>query len=206
MTETAQVRDLVAKLRNRLGLVVPSAEDDDGMRVSALAATGRLVTAPGQTIASAWGNTTYDQTTNVFTSAADRDAQWTAPKEGARCFLLDTHLQYIRHTAGWVVDQPYRTLAYQSVFGVAATGGVGPVAYPGAVQSRHRAVDMDFQRRSGQRLGRRGDVSARDHRHQFRVQPLQPDRRPNTERDYPCERACYRGVAVNGNHDHVRQR
>ena len=65
------------------------------------AATGRIQVAPGQTIASTWGNTAWDQTQNVFASAADRDAQWPAPLDGARCFLLDTLTPWIRRGGAW---------------------------------------------------------------------------------------------------------
>ena len=131
MTTTAQrVRDAVAQLRNTVGGIVGVVEDS-GRRVSALAASGRLVVSPGETIGSAWGNTTYDQTTQVFNNAADRDNQWPAPKEGARCYLLDTHLTYLRHATAWHEDMPYRSISWQSIIGVASTGGCGPIAYPG---------------------------------------------------------------------------
>jgi hypothetical protein len=64
-------------------------------------ATGRLVVNPGDEIQSVWGNTTYDQTMQVFTSTADRDAQWSAPLDGARCYTLDTQSAWIRRSGAW---------------------------------------------------------------------------------------------------------
>jgi hypothetical protein len=64
-------------------------------------ATGRLVVNPGDEIQSVWGNTTYDQTMQVFTSTADRDAQWTAPHDGALAYTLDTQTAWVRRAGVW---------------------------------------------------------------------------------------------------------
>jgi hypothetical protein len=64
--------------------------------------SGRIQVSPGQTIQSAqWGNIVFDQSVIPFLNAADRDAQWTAPKEGAVCYLLDVHRLYLYEAAGW---------------------------------------------------------------------------------------------------------
>jgi hypothetical protein len=66
-----------------------------------LLATGRLVVNPGDEIQSVWGNTTYDQTAQVYLSAADRDSQWTAPHDGAVCYLLDSQSPWVRRSGAW---------------------------------------------------------------------------------------------------------
>ena len=91
MTDTAVQRGL---LRNALGEVVPVVTDDEGV-IRAAAPNGRLIVAPGQTIASAWGNTTYDQTVQTYANAADRTNQWPAPNEGAVSWLMDSHSPWI---------------------------------------------------------------------------------------------------------------
>jgi hypothetical protein len=37
----------------------------------------------------------------VFASTADRDAQWSAPLDGARCYTLDTQSAWIRRAGAW---------------------------------------------------------------------------------------------------------
>jgi len=99
----ATVTDLApapAVLRNALGQIVPTVTDADGI-VRAAAPNGRLVVAPGQTIASAWGNTTYDQTMQTFASAADRTNQWPAPTEGAQSWLVDSHTPWVFRGGVW---------------------------------------------------------------------------------------------------------
>jgi hypothetical protein len=64
--------------------------------------SGRIQVSPGQTIQSAqWGNIVFDQSVIPFLNAADRDAQWPAPKEGAVCYLLDVHRLYLYEPGGW---------------------------------------------------------------------------------------------------------
>ena len=71
-------------------------------RVGALAATpGRLTVAPGQPIASSWGNTTYDQTCQCYANAGDRDNQWPAPNDGALCYLADSKTVWRRVNGVW---------------------------------------------------------------------------------------------------------
>jgi ABC-type uncharacterized transport system YnjBCD substrate-binding protein len=65
----------------------------------------RLVVAPGGVITSAWGNATHDQSTITFTSTTQRDADWPAPPDGARCYV--TGVGWQRRDAGtWKTDQP----------------------------------------------------------------------------------------------------
>ena len=62
---------------------------------------GRLSVAAGQTISSAWGNTTFDQSMQVFASVADRANQWPAPNEGAQSYLMDSHTPWIFRSGAW---------------------------------------------------------------------------------------------------------
>jgi hypothetical protein len=70
--------------------------------IQPLAATGRLTVNPGDSIASTWGNTTYDQTMEVFDTAAQRDAQWPTPHDGALAYTLDTQQAWIRRAGAWL--------------------------------------------------------------------------------------------------------
>ena len=115
-----------AKLYNAAGEVLIDLTDPG--RPVALAAAGRLV-APGQPVASAWGNTTFDQTQNVFQSAADRDAQWPAPKDGARCFTLDKGYEWVRRAGVWVDPAGYWIQAWQAIY-TASAGGIVTGNYP----------------------------------------------------------------------------
>jgi C1q domain len=73
-----------------------------GVDILAAAVTGRVVVSPGQTISSsAWGNPVWDQSVNVFASAADRDTQWPTPHDGAVCYTLDTRNLWLRRAGAW---------------------------------------------------------------------------------------------------------
>jgi hypothetical protein len=86
------------ELRNEAGqLVVPGQQ-----------ATGRLVVNPGDEIQSVWGNTTYDQTMQVYASVTDRDSQWTAPHDGALAYTIDTQSAWLRRAGAWVLIVPPR--------------------------------------------------------------------------------------------------
>lgn len=87
-------------LVNAAGDEVPTETDPAGI-VRAAAPNGRLVVAAGQTIASAWGNTTYDQTMQTFASAADRTNQWPAPNDGALSWLVDTRTPWVFRAGAW---------------------------------------------------------------------------------------------------------
>ena len=65
-------------------------------------AAGRLIVAPGDTVASVWGNTTYDQTMQVFLNPLDRDTQWPSPHDGATCYTVDTGTAWIRKSGVWL--------------------------------------------------------------------------------------------------------
>lgn len=52
-------------------------------------ATGRQTVAPGQTIASQWGNLVWDQSIQDFASGADRTTQFPTPKPGNATWLED---------------------------------------------------------------------------------------------------------------------
>jgi hypothetical protein len=70
------------------------------------ATTGRLQVNPGDTVASTWGNTTFDQTMEVFDTAAARDSQWPTPHDGAMAYTLDTQTAWMRRTGAWVAFAP----------------------------------------------------------------------------------------------------
>jgi hypothetical protein len=72
-----------------------------GEDINLRASTGRLIVNPGDVIASAWGNTTYDQTVQAYVSAADRDAQWPAPKDGAAAYTADSGSLWLRQSGLW---------------------------------------------------------------------------------------------------------
>ena len=54
-----------------------------------MATTGRRTVAPGQVVASDWGNTVWDQSVQQFDSAAQRATQYPAPKLGSISWLED---------------------------------------------------------------------------------------------------------------------
>lgn len=87
-------------LHNTLGDTVPIVTDDQGNQRAA-PPNGRLVVAAGQIIASAWGNTTYDQSFMTFANAADRTNQWPVPSEGGLSFLMDTRTPWIYRQGAW---------------------------------------------------------------------------------------------------------
>jgi len=66
-----------------------------------MVSTGRKVVAPGEIVASTWGNLLWDQSIQQFENAADRDAQFPAPKAGALVYLADTGTYWRKFAAGW---------------------------------------------------------------------------------------------------------
>jgi len=55
----------------------------------------------GNPIQAAWGNEIRDRTSQVFANAAERDAQWTAPPDGAFAVTLDDGLTHQRVLGEW---------------------------------------------------------------------------------------------------------
>lgn len=113
MTETLDPAQLITRalkqLRNAAGQLITPVLDDLGVaRLDPRAAgtAGRLVVAPGQTVSSAWGNTTFDQTVVCFANAADRTAQWPAPHEGSVSWLDDQKRLYSYTNGAWAVLLP----------------------------------------------------------------------------------------------------
>lgn len=75
-------------------------------------ATGREQVAPGQTVASNWGNDVWDQSVQCFTNGADRDNQYPSPHPGSVAYMEDTQLLVIFVPGyGWtpVAPQVYGT-------------------------------------------------------------------------------------------------
>lgn len=95
-----------------------------GEDISLLASTGRLTVSPGDTIASVWGNTTYDQTIQAYDTPAARDAQWPTPKDGAAAYTADTGTLWVRRAGAWV-SPPRGFVA--SAFNTAFSSASGPV-------------------------------------------------------------------------------
>lgn len=86
---------------NIAGQAVQILADPRDGSLRAAAPNGRLTVAVGQTIESAWGNTTYDQTMQTFASSADRTNQWPAPNEGSLSYLVDSHTPWIFRNGAW---------------------------------------------------------------------------------------------------------
>lgn len=72
-----------------------------GAEVTPLGSNGRLVVHPGDTIASVWGNTTYDQTVQQYASVADRNTQWPTPADGSVSYTTDTGTLWVRRSGAW---------------------------------------------------------------------------------------------------------
>lgn len=64
-------------------------------------ATGRKTVAPGQTIASEWGNFAWDQSVQQFASTADRNTQFPAPLDGAVCYTAVEKTWWVRVSGVW---------------------------------------------------------------------------------------------------------
>jgi hypothetical protein len=59
--------------------------------------------AAGQKVASTWGNEVRDRTCQVFATAAERDAQWVTPPNGALCVCLDSGAVMTRRGGRWEI-------------------------------------------------------------------------------------------------------
>lgn len=55
----------------------------------------------GADILTTWGNEIRDRTAQVFASAAERDAQWPAPPDGAISYTADTGTLWLRRAGAW---------------------------------------------------------------------------------------------------------
>jgi len=79
----------------------------------------------GNIILASWGNEVRDRTRQVFATAAERDAQWAAPPNGAECVTLDTGTTWYRLAGAWRVgNDPYlfSFKVYQAGTGVNVPG------------------------------------------------------------------------------------
>lgn len=66
-------------------------------------ATGRKTVVVGQVLdPDVWGNPLWDQSVQTFTSAADRTAQFAAPKQGAVTWLEDVKRLEVFNGTAWV--------------------------------------------------------------------------------------------------------
>ena len=98
-----QLQSHLSTLKNRAGQRIRMARDSTGTPVATAGLpVGRVVVAPGLAVeASEWGNTTYDQTVQVFANASTRSQQWPTPLEGARSWLMDSHSLWVYSQGKW---------------------------------------------------------------------------------------------------------
>ena len=117
-------------------------------------ATGRQTVAPGQTIASQWGNLVWDQSIQDFATVADRGSQHPSPKPGNAAWLEDTKTLTIWTGTNWQnvmisLAGSGGAVSIQSQNTVVTTNsGAGfsvtfPVAFPVGAQPRIVAMDGD---------------------------------------------------------------
>jgi hypothetical protein len=100
---------------------------DNGTPTPSPLAAGRLHVNPGDTIASTWGNSVFDQSVNQFASIADRDAQWASPPDGALCYTASEKTLWARLSGAWLrlIPQGVKARAYRQA---AWTSGGGSAA------------------------------------------------------------------------------
>jgi hypothetical protein len=102
-------------------------------------ATGRKTVAPGQVIASDWGNLTWDQTVQQFASTADRNTQFPAPKAGAHSWTDAEKTEWLFDGTAWIpVRAPWAS--YTPAWGV-ESGGAAGVLGNGTLLGRYRITD-----------------------------------------------------------------
>lgn len=78
-------------------------------------ATGRKTVVVGQNIDPvAWGNPLWDQSVQTFASAADRTAQFAAPKQGAVTWLEDVKRLEVYNGTAWVTIAPVVQAGYMT--------------------------------------------------------------------------------------------
>jgi hypothetical protein len=101
----AEVDAIIARMQARLAAQAEPLRNMAGELLEAVALagtpTGRIQVSPGQTIASTWGNTDWDQTVQCFASNADRDNQYPAPHDGALAYTADTATVWKYAGTGW---------------------------------------------------------------------------------------------------------
>jgi hypothetical protein len=90
-------------------------------------AAGRVAVAPGEPVASQWGNLTFDQSAICFASAADRDAQWATPHPGAICYTEAEATHWARNATAWVAlgagaSSRHACRGYPSAYSTGAAG------------------------------------------------------------------------------------
>ena len=85
---------------------------------------GRLQVNPGDTIQSAWGNATYDQSVQQYATVADRTAQWPTPADGALSYTVDQALLWLRRQGAWTALSP---VAASAPAGAVTISGLTPI-------------------------------------------------------------------------------
>jgi hypothetical protein len=66
-----------------------------------MAGDGRNQVVNLSVIDQAWGNAIADRTIQSYASAADRDQQWAAPRNGSIAYTVDTDEFWVRRGAAW---------------------------------------------------------------------------------------------------------
>lgn len=63
---------------------------------------GRNQVVPDSIIDPDWGNAIADRTNQTYANAADRDAQWVTPQDGAICYTADTDTFWFHDNGKWM--------------------------------------------------------------------------------------------------------
>ena len=100
-----------------------------------MATRGRETVAPGEIVASDWGNAVWDQSVQAFDTAADRTAQFPAPQPGAVTYQADTGLHYVFTGGAWKPLRP-----------AAVAAGTASVTFTGTDQAPTLAVTFPVGR------------------------------------------------------------
>jgi hypothetical protein len=113
-------------------------------------ATGRKTVVVGQVIApTAWGNPLWDQSVQTFTGAADRTAQFPAPKQGAVTWLEDVKRLEVFTGTAWIPVVPDKWGKFAGALSATGTAqiahGLGAVpGYVGVTDCSSNAIVRSF--------------------------------------------------------------
>ena len=114
-----------------------------------MAATGRKTVAPGQTIASQWGNLVWDQSIQDFASGPDRTTQFPTPKPGNATWLEDIKALHVWDGTRWLAVMaalpPLQAPLVQRASTTVTTTGAGGfgITFPAAFTNTPTVVATD---------------------------------------------------------------
>jgi hypothetical protein len=74
----------------------------DNGTVGPQASAGRVTVNPGDQLLNTWGNLVFDQSVNVFDTAAARDTQWPTAPGGACCYTVAEQTLWQYRAGAWV--------------------------------------------------------------------------------------------------------